>query len=103
MTSRTQTITYLTLLSILLSVLPCLGEESIYTNLWAVEIRGGERVARDVAESSGFIFVNQASCRDLLFQNRLVAIDHFQVETNKARWPKQKMLPGQLHLYGRFI
>lgn len=32
---------------------------ALYSNLWAAQIQGGERVARSVAEDAGFTFVDE--------------------------------------------
>jgi len=40
------------------SIIP-LTYSAIYSNLWAVHIKGGERVARSVAEETGFVYLNK--------------------------------------------
>lgn len=34
-----------------------------YTDLWAVHIEGGERVAREIANRYGFTYLDQVSCQ----------------------------------------
>lgn len=36
---------------------------AIYSNLWAVQIKGGERNARSVAEQNGFTYVEKVNLR----------------------------------------
>ena len=37
-----------------------------YTNQWAVQIEGGERVARDTAEKHGFVYAGQVTYSHVL-------------------------------------
>lgn len=32
---------------------------ALYSNLWAVHVKGGERVARSVADATGFTYINK--------------------------------------------
>lgn len=47
-------------LAVLYYILP-VTYSALYSNLWAVHIEGGERVARSVAESTGFTYLNKVS------------------------------------------
>lgn len=47
----------------LITVVLCLGSNGLhYTDEWAVEVKGGERVARQLARDYGFILVDRVCC-----------------------------------------
>ena len=56
------------------------NSEHLFSNTWAVHLEGGERMARDIAEKHGFIFIRQIGGLEDHY-----LLEHSKVENRRSR------------------
>ncbi len=66
----------------------------VFHNEWAVEIEGGERIARDVAEENGFTFVKKVGLFKRLVSNTSVMDCEFLLVENQSCDVLQRRING---------